>query len=123
MRGFATDRIGDFVCATPGPTGSYLENPNCGDGSTDRTYIGGNHLVESNIEVRFRLRDGLGFAAFIDLGRVWSRREDVDLGDLHIAVGPGFRYDLPIGPIRVDLGFLLGARPTTELHISLGQAF
>jgi translocation and assembly module TamA len=123
MRGFATDRIGDFVCATPGPTGSYLENPACGEGSTDRTYIGGNYLLEGNLELRFRLRDGLGLAAFVDIGRVWSLLADVDPSALHVAVGPGLRYDLPVGPVRIDFGFLLGKRPATELHISLGQAF
>lgn len=123
MRGFATDRMGDYVCSQPDADGRYINNPECGLGSSQRTYIGGNYLFESNFEVRLRFRGGLGLVFFTDIGRVWSRVEDVDLGDLYVAMGPGLRYDLPVGPIRFDLGFRLGKERATELHFSLGQAF
>jgi len=123
MRGFATDRIGDYVCAQPDASGNYINNPECGDGSSQRTYVGGNYLIESNFEVRVRFRNGLGLVAFADIGRVWSRLSDVGPDPLYVALGPGLRYDLPVGPIRFDLGFLLGKRRATELHFSLGQAF
>lgn len=135
MRGYATDRVGDYVCAEPTPlplrryledkTGSkdFINNPECGVGSTDRTYIGGNYLIESNFELRFHLRGGVGLVYFVDVGRVWSLEREVSLEDLYVAMGPGFRYDLPVGPIRLDVGFLLGRRRATEFHLSLGQAF
>jgi outer membrane protein insertion porin family/translocation and assembly module TamA len=123
MRGFATDRIGDYVCAEPDASGNYINNPDCGEGSSKRTYVGGNYLIESNFEVRLRFRNGLGLVAFADIGRVWSRRGDVGADPLYVAIGPGLRYDLPVGPIRLDLGFLLGKQRATELHFSLGQAF
>jgi len=123
MRGFATDRIGDYVCAEPDASGNYINNPDCGEGSSQRTYVGGNYLIESNFEVRVRFRNGLGLVAFADIGRVWSRRSDVGSDPLYVAIGPGLRYDLPVGPIRLDLGFLLGKQRATELHFSLGQAF
>lgn len=123
MRGFATDRLGDYVCAEPDADGRYINNPTCGDGSSQRTYIGGNYAFESNFEVRLRFRGGLGLVFFTDVGRVFSRVEDVALDRLYVALGPGLRYDLPVGPIRFDLGFLLGKERATELHFSLGQAF
>lgn len=123
MRGFATDRMGDYVCAQPDADGRYINNPDCGEGSSDRTYIGGNYIFESNFEVRVRFRGGLGLVFFADIGRVFSREVDVDLDRLYVAIGPGLRYDLPVGPIRFDLGFLLGKERATELHFSLGQAF
>lgn len=123
MRGFATDRLGDYVCAVPDADGRYINNPECGDGSSQRTYIGGNYLFESNFEVRLRFRGGLGLVFFTDLGRVFSRESDVSFDRLYLALGPGLRYDLPVGPIRLDLGFLLGKERATELHFSLGQAF
>jgi outer membrane protein assembly factor BamA len=123
MRGFATDRLGDYVCAVPDADGRYINNPDCGDGSSQRTYIGGNYAFESNFEVRLRFRSGLGLVFFTDVGRVFSREEDVSLDRLYVALGPGLRYDLPVGPIRFDLGFLLGKERATELHFSLGQAF
>gem|GEM_PF-1508192 len=122
MRGFATDRIGDYVCAEPDGGGSYLNNPKCQDLPTERTYIGGNYVIESNFELRFHLRGGIGLVWFADVGRVWSVG-GFDLADLYVATGPGFRYDLPVGPIRFDLGFLLGENRATQLHFSLGQAF
>jgi outer membrane protein assembly factor BamA len=123
MRGFSTDRMGDFVCGEPDANGNYINNADCGNSSTDRTYIGGNFLIESNVELRFHLRGGLGLVLFLDAGRLWSRADEVDLGDLFVAFGPGVRYDLPVGPIRLDVGFLLGRQRATEIHFSLGQAF
>jgi len=133
MRGFATDRVGDYICSTPSvalrryfspdpPPKTFLNNPKCGNGSTDRTYIGGNYIIESNFEVRFHLRGGIGLVWFADVGRVWSIG-GFSLDDIYVATGPGFRYDLPVGPLRFDLGFLLGERRATEIHFSLGQAF
>ena len=122
MRGFSTDRIGDFLCAEAGPDGSYLNNPYCKEQSTQRTYIGGNYVIESNFELRFHLRGGIGLVWFADIGRVWSIG-GFSLDDIYVATGPGFRYDLPVGPIRFDVGFLLGERRATEIHFSLGQAF
>ena len=48
-----------------------------------------------------------------------------------LAAGIGFRYKSLVGPLRVDLGFKLGAlqqfgayrEQRTAFHISIGQAF
>ena len=87
--------------------------------------------------------ENLGGAAGARLGQfdgrgVPGRRQRLDerlaLGGLRYDVGPGLRYNTPIGPIRVDLGFqlnpiaglLVNGKPETRhfrIHFSIGQAF
>jgi outer membrane translocation and assembly module TamA len=76
----------------------------------------------------------LGAVAFVDYGNVWSKAWDLDAGDLRYAIGPGLRYQTPIGPARIDLGYqlnpidnlLVDGEPQSRpwrIHFSIGQAF
>ncbi len=110
IRGFALDRVG-----IPGKT---LDQ--------DGIPIGGNGLVIFNAELRAPVSGGLGVVGFIDTGNVFARASDLDLGMLRSAVGTGFRYKSPFGPIRFDLGFKVNRRPDEKLtawFVSFGQAF
>ena len=71
---------------------------------------------------------------FIDGGNVWADSWDIDLRDLRYAVGPGLRYQTPIGPVRFDVGYQLNPNPDLRvdgepqlrrwrIHFSIGQAF
>ena len=71
---------------------------------------------------------------FVDAGNVWPSDWHFDLGDLRYAIGPGLRYQTPVGPIRVDVGYQLNPIPDLivngapqprrwRLHFSIGQAF
>ena len=114
VRGFSLDRLG--TDETISPTGFPT---------------GGNGLVVLNAELRATLIGSLGAVAFIDAGNVFLRATDLDLGELRAAAGFGIRYQSPVGPIRIDLGFKLDRRELSPgrlerrsvLHISLGQAF
>ena len=114
VRGFSLDRLG--TDATISPTGFPT---------------GGNGLVVLNSEVRVAVVGSLGAVVFLDAGNVFLRATDFDLGDLRAAAGFGIRYQSPVGPIRIDLGFKLARRELAPgrlerrnvLHISLGQAF
>ena len=96
--------------------------------------IGGLSMVEGSSEVRLPLAGKFGAVAFFDFGNVWRESKNLDFGDLRYAVGPGIRYQTPIGPARLDIGYQLN--PIDELlingepqkrrirvHFSVGQAF
>lgn len=93
--------------------------------------VGGNGLVIFNAELRLPVRGGLGVVGFIDAGNVFARVTDLDLTELRGAIGFGFRYRSPVGPLRVDIGFKLNREEIvqgrreglTAVHVSFGQAF
>jgi outer membrane protein insertion porin family len=96
--------------------------------------IGGHTFTNFSTELRVPIWKSLGAVLFLDGGNVWSNPWDFDLNDLRYDIGPGLRYDTPIGPIRADIGFQLtpieGLRVNGELeprqfrfHFSIGQAF
>jgi outer membrane protein assembly complex protein YaeT len=114
VRGFALDQLGtpDVIDANGFP-------------------VGGNAVVLLNGELRIPIVRSFGLVGFLDSGNVFKRTTDIDLGQLRSAAGFGVRFQSPIGPIRVDLGFKLrreeitpGRREASSAwHISLGQAF
>jgi outer membrane protein insertion porin family/translocation and assembly module TamA len=96
--------------------------------------IGGLTMFAGSIELRANLIRKLGAVAFLDFGNVWATTWRVYLDDLRYDVGPGLRYDTPIGPVRVDFGYqlnpipglLVDGQPQTRqwrVHFSIGQAF
>jgi outer membrane protein insertion porin family/translocation and assembly module TamA len=96
--------------------------------------IGGLSMLEGSAEVRVPLKGKFGAVAFFDVGNVWREARNFDLGDLRYAVGPGLRYQTPIGPARLDVGYqlnpieglLIDGEPQKRrirIHFSIGQAF
>ncbi len=95
----------------------------------DSDIVGSSTLVEGSIEFRYhfskpanlstQLADqisSIGFTGFIDFGNAFGwfaespdKATNVDpvdyLSKLAVSMGFGFRYDLPIGPLRVDVAF------------------
>jgi outer membrane protein assembly factor BamA len=79
----------------------------------DRRF-GGNFWVDGSFEFRKKLFPGsstftknIGAVLFADYGNVWETHQDFRLNQIAIAIGFGLRYNIFIGPIRVDLGFKL----------------
>ncbi len=96
--------------------------------------VGGESVFEASSELRFPLAGKFSAVAFVDLGNVWREANGIDLGDLRYAVGPGIRYQTPIGPARFDVGYQLNPiegllvdgeeqKRRFRLHFSIGQAF
>lgn len=88
------------------------------DSRFDRRPTGGQVLLEGNVELRFPLPFGDGRlrgAVFVDAGQVWATRADFNLRDIVATPGFGFRYQSPIGPIRLDLA--LNTRGPQELTV------
>ena len=117
VRGFAQDRLG----ATEVLTDSGLSD-------------GGNAMMYFNAELRMATGRPFGrnltTVVFTDAGNVFDRVGQIDLGRLRPAAGFGFRYDSPLGPLRVDLGFKLdkyifplATERRWEIHISLFEVF
>lgn len=103
--------------------------------------VGGGGLVELGFEVRIPITTiydlPLRLVTFSDLGDVRPHFGDIDLGNLHIAVGAGVRLDTPLGPFRLDLARRVNRLEATEpdgtpnpdpgsawaFQFSLGEAF
>jgi outer membrane protein assembly factor BamA len=96
--------------------------------------IGGDAMLAFTGELRAMLHGNLGGVLFLDGGNVWAESFGFKLNDLRYAIGPGLRYQTPIGPIRFDVGWQLNPVPGLQvngepqtrrwrLHFSIGQAF
>lgn len=104
--------------------------------------VGGRAMFGFNIEIRQELNfliEGLGMAVFLDGGQIWETVRQLDSRPVQYGVGGGLRYESPIGPVRVDIGYKIN--PTAEdldryrnrdfssawdrigIHFSIGQAF
>jgi outer membrane protein insertion porin family/translocation and assembly module TamA len=110
--------------------GRYEVSPLSGSGLP----IGGHTFTNFSTEVRFPIAGNFGGVLFLDGGNVWTNAWDFNLNDLRYDVGPGIRYNTPIGPLRVDLGYQLNPIPGLlvngeeqsrrfRLHFSIGHAF
>jgi outer membrane protein assembly factor BamA len=66
---------------------------------------GGLSLWEANVELRFIVADAFSAATFCDSGDVSPFRVDIRLDRPHLSCGAGGRYDTPVGPIRLDVGY------------------
>jgi outer membrane protein insertion porin family len=110
--------------------GRYEVAPLSGNGLP----IGGHSFLNFSTEVRASVWRSLGVVIFLDGGNVWTNRWDFNVNDLRYDVGPGLRYQTPIGPIRADLGYQLNPIPGLQVngkpearrfrfHFSIGQAF
>lgn len=114
VRGFTLDRLGDARTIT-----------------TAGFPLGGNGVVILNSELRTALFGQLQGHVFADGGNVYPLATDIDLKDIRGAVGFGFLYKTPVGPVRLDFGFKLTRRELTPgqledrmvFNVSLGQAF
>ena len=96
--------------------------------------IGGRTMLDVSSEARFGIRGKLGGVLFVDGGNVWEGPWKVQVNELRWAVGPGIRYDTPIGPMRFDVGVQLNPidglviegnpeKRKWRVHFSIGQAF
>ncbi len=93
----------------------------------DNNPVGGRSLAEWTIELRKKITERIGIAAFVDGGRAFSG----DIPDLSQPIywggGIGMRYFTPIGPIRFDIAAPLNGRnhvdAAVQFYVSVGQAF
>jgi translocation and assembly module TamA len=92
---------------------------------SDNTPEGGLSLLEGSFELRHRLNQQWGLAAFVDAGTVGTSPTPT-LSGISAGVGIGIRYNLGFGPLRLDLATPLNPRQgdsRVQAYISIGQAF
>jgi outer membrane protein insertion porin family/translocation and assembly module TamA len=81
-------------CTNPDPAKCSLNLP-----------LGGFTLWEASLELRFPLKGALTGALFVDTSDVSDKKVDFRFNRPHMSPGLGFRYDTPVGPIRLDAGY------------------
>ncbi|ROQ91161.1 autotransporter secretion outer membrane protein TamA [Desulfosoma caldarium] len=89
--------------------------------------VGGRSFLSWNGEVRWRMTQRYGLAAFLDGGTAYESPVPDFTRSFRWATGLGFRYYSPLGPFRMDVAFPLNRRAgiddAFQIYISLGQAF
>lgn len=77
---------------------------------------GGEKYVQFNAEITFPLVEEykVNGVVFYDRGDVYRTSEDIDLGDQFSSFGLGFRWDSPMGPIRLEYGWVIEGMDVKE---------
>ncbi len=98
----------------------------------DSDKIGGDKMVQFNVEFLFPLirEAGVKGVLFYDAGNAYDDEENMDLGQLRQSVGYGIRWYSPVGPIRLEYGYILetddrgdGKRGDGSWEFTMGMAF
>jgi outer membrane protein insertion porin family len=89
--------------------------------------IGGNKMLLFNVECLFPLIKNAGIKGlvFFDAGNAYDNGEELSLSDLKKSVGYGIRWQSPMGPIRLEYGYILDSERKGEggWEFSMGAAF
>jgi len=79
--------------------------------------IGGRGLALASFEYEHPIRNRWSFATFVDAGNAFNQRDF----DVKVGAGIGARWQSPLGPIRIDVGFPVNETDhSPRLHITLG---
>lgn len=119
------------------PAGQSIAAANCPDTSEVCALpIGGRTLWEASAELRVPVAGPFSTAFFCDTGDVSPLPTNLRFTYPHLSCGAGARYDTPVGPIRVDVGWrLTKTRPLVEqdpgdilgvpiaIGLGIGEAF
>ena len=103
----------------------FREN-SLGPRGRDGSILGGDVLIQNNLELRYRVQETVSTHVFFDAGNVFLRSQDIKPEDLRTSIGLGARYLSPIGPIGFDIGHPLDERPgepSVRFHFSIGSTF
>ncbi|MFO7751038.1 MAG: outer membrane protein assembly factor BamA [Desulfobacteraceae bacterium] len=90
---------------------------------------GGEKMIQFNAELLFPLVEDVGLTGvvFYDTGDVYEDSEDIVLEDLYSSYGAGFRWQSPMGPIRIEYGVILDGNEYKSgegrWEFSMGGAF
>jgi outer membrane protein insertion porin family len=95
----------------------------------DGNAVGGNKFVQINAELRFPLvpQAGAYGVVFFDTGDVYSNEENIEMDNLRESAGLGIRWLSPMGPVRLEYGWILDPKSTDassgNWEFSMASAF
>ncbi|MGM0453622.1 MAG: outer membrane protein assembly factor BamA [Thermodesulfobacteriota bacterium] len=86
------------------------------DEDGNRFKVGGEKFVQFNAEFIFPIIKKAGFMGlgFFDTGNVYKKGERVALGEMRESAGFGIRWYSPLGPIRLERGYILDRKKNAE---------
>lgn len=106
-RGYPLRGIGPHaLIPRASPAGQSIAAAGCAPEATFCTLpTGGQSMWEANVEARVVVAGPFSTAFFCDAGDVSPYPVNVRLERLHLSCGTGARYDTPVGPVRLDIGY------------------
>lgn len=87
---------------------------------------GGESMWVANFELTRDITEALKLVTFLDAGGLGEKADDLLSSKVNFAAGLGVRFDLPIGPVRVEYGYNLTrdeGEPAGTLQFAIGTAF
>jgi outer membrane protein insertion porin family len=97
--------------------------------SNEEVHIGGNKYIQFNVEYLIPLveKAGIWVYPFYDTGNAWAEGDPIELSNLRESAGFGIKWLSPLGPIRLEYGWVLDPEPTDSknggLLFNIGSAF
>ena len=88
--------------------------------------IGGNKYIQFNAELIFPLlkKQGVVGLLFYDTGNVYNDGESISLSSLRKTAGFGFRWYSPMGPIRLERGYIIDSEGSgAQWEFGMGTFF
>ncbi|MFC7336099.1 outer membrane protein assembly factor [Haloferula chungangensis] len=88
--------------------------------------VGGEASWVANVEYIHPVAGALKGVAFLDFGGLSSDWQDFGMNEIDIALGLGIRFDLPIGPVRLEYGHNMTqdpGEPSGTWHFAIGTTF
>ena len=130
---FVPGKIGPDGGPLPEAPDDRIENdgvtrdPDCKQGAQS---LGGNFMVLFRSEIRVTVIGDLEVGTFVDVGQLLENVQDFAPTGLAAGAGVGLRYNTPVGPFAVDLGWKvidgrrrlpsLSSIDRMNLHLSIG---
>lgn len=98
-----------------------------GDKAPDGTSLGGDLMANLKAELRVNVFKDFAIAGFWDAGNVWFRdAAKPRWSDMRQGAGPSVRYNTPVGPVSLDVGWKLDRLPgesAYEWYFTIGNVF
>ena len=106
-RGYAQRGIGPYdVIPYLSPAGQSVSASGCNPNDKGCSLpTGGRTLWEASTEIRIVIQGAFSTALFCDAADVSPFSTDLRFNRPHLSCGAGGRYDTPVGPIRLDIGY------------------